>query len=42
MFPLGNEETLGIASLMHVGKDKPLSILEQAKFVEELMTMHAI
>ena len=39
---LGNEETLGIASLMHVGKDKPLSILEQAKFVEELMTMHAM
>ncbi len=39
---LGDEETLGIASLMQVGKDKPLSILEQAKFVEELMTMHAM
>ena len=39
---LGDEEALGIASLMQVSKDKPLSILEQAKFVEELMTMHAM
>ena len=39
---LGDEEALGIASLMQVGKDKRLSILEQAKFVVELMTVHAM
>ncbi len=39
---LGDEEAQGIASLMQAGKDKPLSILEQAKFVAELMTIHAM
>ena len=39
---LGDEEAEGIASLMQVGKDKPLSILEQARFVVELLTMHGM
>jgi len=37
---LGEEEVMGIASLMRVAKQKPLSILEQARFVVELVTMH--
>jgi len=37
---LGNEETLGIAALMQPSKDKDLNILEQAKFVAELLTVH--
>ena len=37
---LGDDETLGIASLIRVAKNKPLSILEQAKFVVELLTVH--
>jgi hypothetical protein len=39
---LGDEQALGIASLMQAGKDKPLSILEQAKFVVELLSVHAM
>jgi len=37
---LGEEESLGIISLMRVAKQKTLSILEQARFVVELLTMH--
>ena len=37
---LGEEETEGIASLIRVAKDKTLNILEQAKFVAELLSMH--
>ena len=37
---LGEEEAMGIACLMRVTKDKTLSILEQAKFVVELISMH--
>jgi len=37
----GKEETHGIASLIGAaGKQKPLSILEQARFVVELLTTH--
>jgi hypothetical protein len=36
---LGDEETLGIAALMQSSKDKDLNILEQAKFVVELLTV---
>lgn len=36
---LGDEETLGIAALMQSSKDKDLNILEQAKFVAELLTV---
>ena len=37
---LGEEEAMGIASLMCVVKHTTLSILEQARFVVELLTMH--
>jgi len=37
---LGEEEAMGIASLMRVAKQSTLSILEQARFVVELVTMH--
>jgi hypothetical protein len=37
---LGGEEAEGIASLMRVAKQKTLSILEQARFVVELLSMH--
>ena len=37
---LGKEEATGIASLMRADKHKPLGILEQAKFVVELLSMH--
>ena len=37
---LGEEEAMGIASLMCVAKHKTLSILEQARFVVELVTTH--
>jgi len=36
---LGDEEALGIAALMQSSKDKDLNILEQAKFVVELLTV---
>jgi hypothetical protein len=36
---LGDEETVGIAALLQPSKDKDLSILEQAKFVVELLTV---
>ncbi len=37
---LGEDEAMGIASLMRVAKDKTLNILEQAGFVVELLSMH--
>ena len=37
---LGQEEAEGITSLMRVTKQKTLSILEQARFVVELLSMH--
>ena len=37
---LGEEEALGIVSLMRISKQRTLSILEQARFVVELLTMH--
>jgi ParB/RepB/Spo0J family partition protein len=37
---LGEEEAEGIAQLMRVVQDKTLSILEQAKFVVELLSTH--
>jgi ParB/RepB/Spo0J family partition protein len=37
---LGEEEATGIASLMRVTEQKTLSILEQARFVLELLSMH--
>ncbi len=36
---LGDDEGLAIATLMRPSKDKDLSILEQAKFVSELLTV---
>ena len=37
---LGEEEATGIASLMRVAEQKTLSIIEQARFVVELITIH--
>jgi len=37
---LGEEEATGIAHLMRVAKSQTLSMLEQAKFVVELLTTH--
>lgn len=37
---LGTQEAEGIASLMRVAEDKALNILEQAKFVAELISTH--
>ncbi len=37
---LGKEEATGIASLMRISEQKTLSILEQAKFVIELLSIH--
>ncbi len=37
---LGEDEAEGIASLMRVAKQKTLSILEQARFVVELLSTH--
>jgi len=37
---LGEEEATGIASLMRVAQQKTLSILEQARFVVELLSTH--
>jgi ParB/RepB/Spo0J family partition protein len=39
---LGEEEATGIAQLMRVAKPQSLSLLEQAKFVVELLTTHAM
>ncbi|MBC8372995.1 MAG: ParB N-terminal domain-containing protein [Planctomycetes bacterium] len=37
---LGEQEATGIVSLMRVSADKTLGILEQAKFVVDLLTIH--
>jgi ParB/RepB/Spo0J family partition protein len=37
---LGEDEATGIAHLMRLAKEKTLSILEQAKFVTELLSKH--
>jgi hypothetical protein len=37
---LGEEEAMGIVSLMRVAKDHTLNLLEQAKFIAELLTIH--
>jgi hypothetical protein len=39
---LGEEEAAGILSLMRVSTDKALSILEQAKFIADLVTRHGL
>jgi len=39
---VGEEEATGIIHLMRVDQQKPLNILEQAKFVAELLTTHAL
>jgi len=36
----GTDETLGIASLLGARRQRSLSILEQARFVEELLSTH--
>ena len=40
MSPLAEEEAAGILSLMRVSTDKALGILEQAKFLVDLVTRH--
>jgi hypothetical protein len=37
---LGEEEAMGIISLMRVAKNHRLSLLEEAKFIVELLTVH--
>ncbi len=37
---LGEDEAMGIVSLMRIGKQRGLNLLEQAKFTIELLTMH--
>ena len=37
---LGEEEAMGIVSLMRTGKQRGLNLLEQAKFTVELLTVH--
>jgi len=37
---LGDQEAAGIVNLMRVSQDKDLSILEQAKFVVDLLSVH--
>jgi hypothetical protein len=37
---LGEEEAMGIVCLMRVAKDQTLNLLEQAKFITELLTVH--
>jgi hypothetical protein len=39
---LGEEEAMGILSLMRVAKDNRLNLLEEAKFIVELLTLHQI
>jgi hypothetical protein len=39
---LGQEEATGILSLMRVSKDKALGILEQARFIVDLLTIHGM
>ncbi|MGM0490026.1 MAG: ParB/RepB/Spo0J family partition protein [Planctomycetota bacterium] len=37
---LGDEEAMGIVALMRVAKDQTLNLLEEAKFISELLTVH--
>jgi len=37
---LGEDEAMGIVSLMRFGKERGLNLLEQAKFTVELLTVH--
>lgn len=39
---LGNEEATAIVSLMRVSNDKALGILEQARFIVDLLTIHGL
>ncbi len=39
---LGQEEATGIVSLIQVSSDKTLGILEQAKFIADLLTLHGM
>ena len=39
---LGAEEATGIVSLMRVSRDQTLGILEQARFVVDLLTLHGL
>ena len=39
---LGPEEATGILSLMRVSTDKALNLLEQAKFIADLVTLHGL
>jgi len=39
---LGKEEATGILSLMRVSTDKALGILEQARFIVDLLTIHGM
>ena len=39
---LGDDEAAGILNLMQVSRDKGLGILEQAKFVVDLLTVHGM
>ena len=39
---LGNEEATGIVNLMRVSTDKGLGILEQARFISDLLTLHGM
>ena len=39
---LGQEEATGIVHLMQVSSDKALGILEQAKFIADLLTLHGM
>jgi KorB domain len=39
---LGEEEAAGILSLMRVATDKALGLLEQAKFLADLVTLHGL
>ena len=39
---LGDEETTGIVHLMLVGRVKTLGILEQARFIGDLLTIHGL
>jgi hypothetical protein len=39
---LGRQEATGIVSLIRVSTNKPLGILEQAKFIDDLLTIHGM
>jgi ParB-like chromosome segregation protein Spo0J len=39
---LGEDEALGILSLMRAATDKALSLREQARFIGELLTVHGL